>query len=294
LAGVRRVEGYPQPDLDLPPGDVDVFDQQPQQLLLLGLVELVYHFADLPGEVGDAAAEQVPVGQRGALGGEAVPFGVQVTQAGGDFAGAAVQLGQVDEPGLVEVGQPAPFGCGGVDLAVEAGELGGEQLVVGNRGGDRDGLLAGQQHAGLGERCADLGEDEVVERVGADVAFGAAAVFASGAQRVVVAAVVVAVPGAVAAAHLVAVGADAADPAFDQALEQPFAGFGAARAPLRIVVGDAGGCLELLVGDDAGAADRDPVLARAGDLAGAPDGPRIGDGLGAVEVDPADICLVAQ
>ena len=147
---------------------------------------------------------------------------------------------------------------------------------------------------GLDERGADLVEDELVERVGADVAFGAAAVFPAGAQGVVVAAVVVAVPGAVAAAHLVAVGADTADPAFDQALEQPCAGFGAARAPLGVVVGDAAGCLELLVGDDAGAADRDPFLARARDLPGAPGGPRVGDGLGAVEVDPADVGLVAQ
>jgi hypothetical protein len=46
--------------------------------------------------------------------------------------------------------------------------------------------------------------DELVEGVGADVAFGTAAV---------------AVPGAVAAAHLVAVGANLADTALDQALE---------------------------------------------------------------------------
>ena len=248
--GVWRVEGYSQPDLDLPAGDVDVLDQQPQQLLPLKTVELVCHVADLPGEVGDAAPEQVPVGERGALGGEGVTSGLLVTQACGDFAGAAVQLGQVDEPGLVEVGQPASFGCGGVDLAVEAGELGGEQLVVGDRGGDRDGLLTGQQHAGLGERGPDLAEDVLVERVGADVALGAAAILAAGAQGVVVAAVVVAVPGAVAAAHLVAVGADAAGPAFDQALEQPFAGFGAARAPFGIVVSHPAGCLDLDIADD--------------------------------------------
>ena len=51
-------------------------------------------------------------------------YALLVTQAAGDFAGAAVQLGHVDEPGLVEVGEPAPFGCGGVDFAVESGELG--------------------------------------------------------------------------------------------------------------------------------------------------------------------------
>jgi hypothetical protein len=42
-----------------------------------------------------------------------------------------------------------PFGCG-VDLAVEADEFGGEQFDFGDRVGDRDGLLAGQQHRGLG------------------------------------------------------------------------------------------------------------------------------------------------
>lgn len=88
----------------MPAGDADVFDQQAQQLLTLGTVELVDDFADLPGEVGDAAAEQVPAGERGPLGGEAVTSGLLVAQPGGDFAGAALQLGQVDEPGLVEVG----------------------------------------------------------------------------------------------------------------------------------------------------------------------------------------------
>src|SRR5271166_5832527 len=106
LAWVWRVEGYPQPDLDLPAGDVDVFDEQPEQVLPLRPVELVYHFADLAGEVGAAAAEQVPVGQGGALGGEGVTFCLEVAQAAGDFGGAAVQLGHVDEGGLVEVGEP--------------------------------------------------------------------------------------------------------------------------------------------------------------------------------------------
>ncbi len=106
----------------MPAGDVDVFDQQPQQLLSLGAVELVDDFA-------------------------AVTPGLLVTPPGGDFAGAAVQLGQVDEPGLVQVGQPASLGRGGADLAVEAAELGGEQLVAGDRGADRDRLLTGQKHA---------------------------------------------------------------------------------------------------------------------------------------------------
>ena len=78
-----------------------------------------------------------------------VAFGLQVAVAGGDVGGAALELGQLDRarPGR---GRPADaFGVGGVDLAVEAGEFGGEQFVVGDRGGDGDGLFAGQQHVGL-------------------------------------------------------------------------------------------------------------------------------------------------
>ncbi|MDQ1463359.1 MAG: hypothetical protein QOC73_300 [Actinomycetota bacterium] len=50
-------------------------------------------------------------------------------------------------------------------------------------------------------------EGELVEGLGADVAFGTATFLAAGAEWVVVAALVVPVPGAVAPAHLVAVGA---------------------------------------------------------------------------------------
>ena len=75
---------------------------------------------------------------------------LQLSSAGGDFAGAALQFGEFDEPGLVEVDEAAPFGVGGVDLAVQPGQFGGEQFVVGDRGGQRDGLFAGQQHVRAG------------------------------------------------------------------------------------------------------------------------------------------------
>src|SRR5512133_3982959 len=101
---------------------------------------------------------------------------------------------------------------------------------------------------------------------GADVAFGAAPVVPAGFDRVVVAAVVVAVRGAVAAAPVVAVRADAADPALDQATQQPLAGFGPARAPLTVVAADPPGRLEGVLVDDGGHRDGDPVLAGAGDL----------------------------
>ena len=48
-----------------------------------------------------------------------------------DLGGAALQLGQLEEPGLVEVDEAAAFGVGGLELAVQAGQLGAEHLVVG-------------------------------------------------------------------------------------------------------------------------------------------------------------------
>ena len=116
----------------------------------------------------------------------------------------------------------------------------------------------------------------------------------TGADGVVVAAVVVAVPGAVAAAHFVAVGADTANTAFDKAFEQPLAGFGAARAPFGVVGGDAADGLEQFVGDDPGAFDRDPFVPVARDLPVVSGGASVGHRFGAVVVDPADVGLVAQ
>ena len=59
-------------------------------------------------------------------------------------------------------------------------------------------MFAGEEHVGSRECLADVVEHEGVELVGADVAFGAAALLPAGAEWVVVAAVVVAVNGAVA------------------------------------------------------------------------------------------------
>ena len=171
-------------------------------MLPLGGVELVDDGADADGEVLDAVAEPVAAGEVGALGGEAGALVIEFALACGDRGGAALQFGHVDQPGLVEVDEPAVLAAGGLEFAVQAGQFGGEQLVVGDGSVHRDGLLAGQQQAGVEHGGAYLAEDELIESVGADVALGAAPVLASGAQRVVVVAVVVPVPGAVAAAHL--------------------------------------------------------------------------------------------
>ena len=120
-------------------------------------------------------SELVVAGEGGRWSARLVRLSLQLFSAGGDFGGAALQFGQFDEPALVEVDEAAPFGVGGVDLAVQPGQFGGEQFVVGDRGGQGDGLFTGEQQVGLGERGADLVEHELVQRVGADVAFGATA-----------------------------------------------------------------------------------------------------------------------
>ena len=245
----RLGQWYAQLDLDVPAGDLDVVDEQPEQLLFPGVVEVVDDGADAGGEVLDAAAELVVLGKAGALGRESVAFGGEVFLPGGDGGGAALEFGHVDQAGLVEVDQAVVLGAGGVQLSAQPGELGGEQLVVGGGGVHGDGLLAGQQQGRVEQGRADLGEHELVQGVGADVALGAAPVLAAGAQRVVVVAVVVPVPGAVAAAHLVAAGAHAAGPALDQAAQQPGAGLGAARAPLGVVGAGLARGLERLLAD---------------------------------------------
>ena len=199
----------------MPAGDVDFFDDEAEQGLFLGEVEGVDHGQDPGREVADAAAELVVAGQLLALRGEGVASFSEVAAAVFDVGGAALQLGELDEAGLLEVDETAAFGVDGVELAVQAGQLGGEQVVVGGGGAHGEGLFAGGEHVGAQQGGADLVEDERVEGVGADVAFGAAPVVPAGFDRVVVAAVVVAVRGAVAAAPLMAVHADLADATFD-------------------------------------------------------------------------------
>jgi hypothetical protein len=98
--------------------------------LFLDVVEGVDDGVDAGGEVVHAAAELVVTGERGSFVGEAGSLVLQLFSAGGDFGGAALHFGEFDEPALVEVDEAAPFGVGGVDLAVQPGQFGAEQFVV--------------------------------------------------------------------------------------------------------------------------------------------------------------------
>ncbi|HUO36927.1 MAG TPA: hypothetical protein VMU34_03355 [Mycobacterium sp.] len=117
-AGWWRVEGDAEPDLDVPAGDPDVFDEQAQEMLFLGVIEGVDDGVDAGGEVVHAAAELVVASERGSFVGEAGSLVLQLFTAGRKFGGAALHFGEFDKPALVEVDEAAPFGIGGVDLAV--------------------------------------------------------------------------------------------------------------------------------------------------------------------------------
>jgi len=117
-----------------------------------------------PRELGAA------VGELGVLGGELVA-------AGGERRGAAGELVEIQQRGLVGVEQADAFAVGLVDLALDRGQLCGDQVVVVERDGGDDRALAGEQLRGLQQGAADLVKDVGVEVVGADVAFGAAVLF---------------------------------------------------------------------------------------------------------------------
>ena len=193
------VEGDAEVDVDVPAADLDVVDEESGEPLALGEVELVDGDGDAGCEVVDPATEAVVGAEFVALGDEGVAFCGHPSLAVGEFLAPTLGFGQVEDAGLVEVGQPAPFGFGGVEAALKPVELGGEELVVGSGGAGEDGLFSGEEQFGGGERGSELVEDELVEGVGADVAFAAAA-FGAALDRVAVEACVVADAGAVGAA----------------------------------------------------------------------------------------------
>ena len=66
-----------------------------------------------------------------------------------------------------------------------------------------------EEPIGLLENCAQLLEDEGIQRVGSDVALGAAPMLSASADRIMIGAIVIAVIGAVASAHTMTADRDA-------------------------------------------------------------------------------------
>ena len=100
--------------------------------------------------------------------------------AGGERGGPSGQLVKFDQPGLVGVKEPGSLAFLGVDGAVQALELRGDEFVLVGCAGD-EGALGGDELLGVKQRLADLFEDVLVELVGADVTLRTAAVVGAGA-----------------------------------------------------------------------------------------------------------------
>lgn len=127
------IQGDAELDLDVPAGDADLLDDEAEELLSLVEVKVIKGGQGAAGEVGDALTQLVVGGQLGPLCGQLLASGVQLGVSAVDVFGAALHVDEFDQSGLVEVNQAATFLGRGHDLAIEAGELGGEQLVVAGR-----------------------------------------------------------------------------------------------------------------------------------------------------------------
>src|SRR5438876_3853107 len=291
------VERDPELDLDLPAGDAYMVDDEAHELLALSEVELVDAGAGPSREVADPLAQPVVGGELAALRHQRVALVGERLVAGVDVPGAPLDFGELEEAGLVQVGEASPLGAVGLDLALHAGQLGLEQIVVGSRCYGGEGALAGEQHVGAQERGADVFEHEVIERVGPDVALRAASPLPQ-AGAGVVGAPVVAVDLALRADDLLAADRHVAGAAAHQPAQQPRLDVlgQPAGAPLGVVPADSLGSIEHRLIDDGRAGDGDPLLAWASALAGGTPAarPRSRHRLGLVEVQAADVGLVAQ
>lgn len=123
----------------MPAGDAHLFDDKPEEALAAVEVEVVDASRGSCGEVGYTPAELVVDSELLLPGDELGAFVVKTGLAGGDVLAAAAELVEVDEPGLVEVGEAATFGIDLVATAADTLELGSAELVVGDLG------LAGQR-----------------------------------------------------------------------------------------------------------------------------------------------------
>ena len=99
----------------------------------------------LPPTQHHAGSELIVAGEAGTFVSESGSIVLQLFSACGDLGGTALHFGHLDEPAWVEVDEAAPLGVGGIGLAVESGQFGGEEFVVGGRGCQGGCLFAGQQ-----------------------------------------------------------------------------------------------------------------------------------------------------
>ena len=160
----------------MPALDPHIVEDEAKQLLAAGEVQTVQTDKGPLGEVGDAPLEVVGLGQLGPLGDQGLALLVEMTATGVELGGPTGHLGAVDHARLVQVGEAAPLCLRAITPALQSSQLGGEQLVVGDRPLSGQRCLASAEQLGTAEQLAYLVEDEGIELVGVDAPLGATAV----------------------------------------------------------------------------------------------------------------------
>jgi hypothetical protein len=188
-------------DLHPPAADGDLLDDEADQPLAGFEVELVEPGADALGEAGEPSPQALWRASSARCSRRACCSAASPSRRSMRAAERQESSVEVHDPRLAGVEEAAALALGQLELALEASQLRGEELVVGRWRAREDGALAGGELLRILEGAANLLKDEGVELIGADVALRATPLLAAGAQGVVVTAVVVvvvAVDGAVA------------------------------------------------------------------------------------------------
>jgi hypothetical protein len=102
----------------------------------------------------------VGLGQLGPLSDQGLALLVEMTVTGVELGGPTGHFGAVDHARLVKISKAATLCVRAVTPALQPGQLGGEQLFVGDRPLSGHGRLAGAEEVGTGEKLAYLVEDE--------------------------------------------------------------------------------------------------------------------------------------
>src|SRR5262249_54407523 len=195
------VQWNAEPDLYSAAGDAHLLDQESEQPLPASEIELLETAANSLGKGGDAAAEAVVVGQLGSPGFQLRLLLLQLQPAAIYLWHSPLQLPQRENSGLIAVEEPRLLGCRPGQLALEASQLDGQDLVVAGAGSVADRLLAGPEQLGPEQGLADLAPDEGVQLGRPDGRLATAPVGSAGLDRVSMRADVVVEVGAAPVAH---------------------------------------------------------------------------------------------
>jgi hypothetical protein len=117
----------------MPPADEDLLDDETHESLSTLEVKSVDPAGNPLCEASDSPAQRVVDREIVSLANKSIALFRKAASPGIDLTGTSLQVGQFDEAGLVEVSKTTTLCSGRLELALEAGELRGEQLVVGCR-----------------------------------------------------------------------------------------------------------------------------------------------------------------